>query len=246
VAKLDQEIDQLFVQSPDAFTAERNALAKRLRADGERDGAERITKLKKPSQSAWLVNALALVKPGSIAELLEAAERLRKAASGGDATAMRSAAREESETLDRLVEEARDLAIGAGEEPAPASLERVRETLQAAQVDPELRETVSAGRLEREQRAASIGFDNLAAPPEPAQKRRNKAPKSAKHDASAKKASRKRLQEAKAQLSEAKAEAREAAREVARAEGDLARAERAREAADNRVARAQAKAESLD
>ncbi len=128
MAKLDQEIDQLFVQSPDAFTAERNALAKRLRADGERDEAERITKLKKPSQPAWLVNALALVKPGSIVELLDAAERLRKAASGGNATAMRSAAREESETLDRLVDEARDLAIGAGEEPAPASLERVRET----------------------------------------------------------------------------------------------------------------------
>jgi len=56
-----------------------------------------------------------------------------------------------------------------------STLDRVRETLQAAQVDPELRERVLAGRVEREARAASVGLDSLAAPPVAARRRSKRA-----------------------------------------------------------------------
>ena len=128
-----------------------------------------------------------------------------------------------------------------------STLDRVRETLQAAQVDADVAEKVLSGRVEREERAASVGLDNLAAPPKAGRKRSSSSKKSAKSDAGAKEkeAKRKRIAEAKEALSEAKAEAREAAREVARAESELAKAERARDTADGTVERAEAKLEKL-
>ena len=73
---------------------------------------------------------------------------------------MRELAREEGELLEELVAEAGKLGDGA----SASTLDRVRETLQAAQVDAELAEKVLSGRVEREERAASVGLDNLAAP----------------------------------------------------------------------------------
>ena len=74
---------------------------------------------------------------------------------------MRELAREEGELLEDLVANAGKLDDGA----SASTLDRVRETLQAAQVDSDLAERVLAGRVEREERAASVGLDNLAAPP---------------------------------------------------------------------------------
>ncbi len=157
---------------------------------------------------------------------------------------MRELAREEGELLEELVAEAGKV----GDAASASTLNRVRETLQAAQVDPDLAERVLAGRVEREERAASVGLENLAAPPKAARKPAGKAAKTAKagaatdRKADAKKreaeAKKKALAEAKEAVKEAKAEAREAAREVARAEGALTKAERARDAADAKVERA--------
>lgn len=226
MAKLDKEIDLLYLEPPDGFTTERNALAKRLRADGDRDEAERVAKLKKPSKPAWLVNALALGKPGSIAELLDVTERLRKAVSGGDADAMRSAARDEGRLLERLVGEACELASEAGEKVAPAALDRVRETLQAAQVDPETCERVVAGRLEREERAASFGLDGLtlAALSKP----KGKAAPRKREDAAAKRrlqTAREAVASAKRELADADVEASAAVRRREKARAKLKRAE---------------------
>ncbi|MDQ3729374.1 MAG: hypothetical protein M3355_07255 [Actinomycetota bacterium] len=228
MAKLDKEIDLLYLEAPGGFTAERDALAKRLRADGDRAEVERVAKLKKPSKPAWLVNALALGKPGSIAELLDVTERLRKAVSGGDADSMRSAARDEGRLLERLVGEARDLATEAGEKPAPAALDRVRESLQAAQVDLEVRERLVAGRLEREERAASFGLDGLTLAAPPKLKGKGKAAPRKREDAAAKRrleTAREAVASAKRELAEADVEASAAVRRRKKARVKLERAE---------------------
>ncbi len=75
---------------------------------------------------------------------------------------MRELAREEGELLEELVANAGKLGDGA----SASTLDRVRETLQAAQVDGELAAQVLAGRVEREERAASVGLENLASPPQ--------------------------------------------------------------------------------
>jgi len=243
-SKLDKALDDLYRAEPAEFTKKRDALAKQLLADGDSDGAERVKRLRKPSKAAWVVNALAGSEPKAVKKYMGLADKLRKVTSGEvDAKRMRALAREEGELLEELVDEAGKLSDGA----SASTLDRVRETLQAAQLDGELRESLLAGRVEREERAASVGLDNLAAAPVAA-KRRPKSKAAANADDDAKKAaakSRKQRAEAEADFKNAEAEARDAEREVARAEAALAKAERSRDRAAEKVERAEAKVAKL-
>ncbi len=243
--KTEKALDEMYGGPPAEFIKARDALAKELRAEGADDEAARVKARRKPSKAAAVVNALALEDPKPVKRYLGLAEKLRKATSGRvDVKRMRELAHEEGELLEELVASAGALGVGA----SSATLDRVRETLQAAQVDANLAERLTAGRIEREERSASVGLENLAAPPQAA--RHKKAAKSRRADEDApaakeKEASRERVAEAKRALKGAKAEAREAAREVARAEGELAKAERTRESADGKVERAEGKLAKL-
>ena len=249
--QLEKALDAIYGGDPADFIKGRDELAKKLRADDDEEAAN-VKGLRKPSKPAAVVNALALEQPKPVKKYLSLADKLRKASSGNvDAAKLRSLAREEGELLEELVTEAGKL----GDAASDSTLNRVRETLQAAQVDPDLAEKVLAGRVEREERAASVGLENLAAAPKAARKRAGKAAKTAKAGAATDRkadekkreaeAKKKALAEAKEAVKEAKAEAREAAREVARAEGALTKAERARDAADARVERAESKLSKL-
>ena len=240
--KTQKALDGIYAGPPADFIGGREALAKRLRAEGSEE-ADAVKPLRKPSKAASVVNALALAEKAAVKRYLGLAGKLRKAASGKvDAKRMRELAREEGELLEELVAAAAKL----GADPSASTLDRVRETLQAAQVDPELAERVLAGRVEREARAASVGLDNLASPPQAARK---SAPKAERRDAARAgkeaKARRGRVAKAKEAVKEAKAEAREAARAVARAEGALTRAERTRAAADRKVEQAEKRLAAL-
>ena len=52
----DTRVDQLYDLPPGEFTAARNALAKALRAEGQRDDADRVAKLRRPTIAAWAIN----------------------------------------------------------------------------------------------------------------------------------------------------------------------------------------------
>lgn len=234
----DKALDEIFGGPPADFIKGRDALAKELKDAGDADEAKRVKALRKPSKAASVVNALALDDPKGVKRYLALADELRKATSGKvDATRMRELAREEGEVLEELVANAGTLGGGT----SASTLDRVRETLQAAQVDSDLAAKLLAGRIEREERAASVGLDNLAAPPE-ASKRSGKParPRADEGKGEAKRA-KKRRDEANAAVSAAKAEAREAAREVAHAQKALAKAERDLEAAEGKVERAETK-----
>jgi hypothetical protein len=233
----DRALDEIYAGPPAKFIKGRDALAKTLRADGDDDEAARIKRLKKPSKAAAALNSLALEEPKPVKEYLGLADKLRKATSGKvDAKRMRELAREEGELLEELVAAAGKL----NDKASASTLDRVRETLQAAQVDADLRDRLLAGRVEREARAASVGLENLAAPP--AAPRRTTASKGPRPDANRKATAvaKKRRADARSALTAAKAGAREAAREVARAEQALAKAERARDEANRKVERASA------
>ncbi len=161
--KTQKTLDRIFGGDPATFIEGRNALAKKLKDDGDAAEAKRVKELRKPSKAAAVVNALALEHPKPVKRYLGLADKLREVTSGKvDAKRMRELAREEGELLEELVAKAGDLGDGA----SAATLDRVRETLQAAQVDADLADKVLAGRVEREERAASVGLDNLAAPPQ--------------------------------------------------------------------------------
>ena len=80
--KTEKTLDEIFGGDPAAFIKGRNALAKKLKDQGEADEAERVKALRKPSKAAAVVNALALEDPKPVKRYLGLADKLRKATSG--------------------------------------------------------------------------------------------------------------------------------------------------------------------
>src|SRR4051794_36382292 len=226
----DDAIDRLYGLPLDEFVPERDALAKRLRAAGDRAGADEVKKLPKPTRAAWAVNRLARDQPADVKALVSAGKALARAQkdllSGADPGELRDAAAEARGAVDRLV---------AAADATGATADKVRSTLHAATVDPEVRDAVAAGRLVRERSAAGFGGLDALAASLPARRgaraassaggggkrgsdagARTAAPAAPERDAKAEAAERRR-RDALRRAKEAEAEA----------EGELAAAERA-------------------
>lgn len=160
---VDERLDALYREHPDGFVAGRNELAKAVRAAGDRDEAERIKKLRRPSAAAWLINRTALSRPEPLEELAEASRRLaeaqRRALEGDDdaVTDWRAAAAREREAIAAVVEAAAGLARDSGHSVNQRALELVGETLRAAAGDSDFRDRVMSGRVERERSAPTLG-----------------------------------------------------------------------------------------
>ena len=199
---VEPELDRLYQLPPGEFTAARDELAGRLRAEGERDGAEEVKKLRKPTAAVWLVNRLARERELDVQRLAKAGQALGAGRSADDFAAARD---EEQRSLERLHEAARELAEREG--IGTPSVERATQTLRAASLTDEGRTLLKRARLTEELQPP--GFEALTgAPPQRAQR---KPAKQAKPDARA---------ERKAALAEAReASRRLKARELAAREG---------------------------
>jgi hypothetical protein len=239
-----EELDRLFHGPLEEFTAARNEFAKSLRSDGKGEAADWVKGLKKPTRAAWLVNQLAAGKPKDVAKLLEAGAELRRGqeemlAGSADREAMRKAARREQEAVDSLVRTAE--AIGREHEVGSKKLgstvlDRVTETLRAAAGDPEVARAIELGRLEREQRAVSIGLTASVAPSPPKGKRGqdDAAERRARQEAARRRkaaerevaAAEKRLDRAQAAVERARETLEEKEKAVRDAEHDLRAARR--------------------
>jgi hypothetical protein len=215
-------VDELYGAPPDEFIARRDARAKELRK-GDRAAAEAVKKLRKPSVSAGAVNELVRRAPDDVEALLAAGEALRQAQlGGGDRDAIRAAARDEREAVERLVGQAGKL--------SPAALEEVRETLHAAATDEEGREQVRRGVLTEARQAVGLGGFGAAPPKGEPRPRTRKQTADAEIKAKERKAEAERKRAAKERVKEARAALRaaEAARaEVARRRKELDAAESA-------------------
>jgi hypothetical protein len=170
------EADDLYGLALDAFVPERDALAKRLRADGKRDEADAVKALRKPSVAAWAVNQVVRSQPKEARALWKAGDDLIGAqeallAGKGDAAALRTAVEDERAAVDGLLEAARGLLTGEGRDLGETTLERVRETLHAGAIDAEAREDVAAGRAVRERAHAGLGPFGAAPEVAPAARR---------------------------------------------------------------------------
>ena len=167
---LEAEIDRLYGLPLDEFVAQRGALAKRLRGEGEREAAERVKGLRKPTAGAWALNQAVRRRRSETTALLAAGERLRAAhealISGGGRDQLREAMAEERSLSGTLADCAEAIASETGKS-GPALKERVRATLHAAALDPAVREELEAGRLVREHEAVGLAAfgGGAAAPP---------------------------------------------------------------------------------
>ena len=156
----EDEVGELYGLAPAEFVAARDALAKRLKADGDAGAAKAVKALRRPTVAAWAVNQLRRRHPRQLDELLELGERLRRAQAkvltGGGAGTLKELLAERRATVERVARLAvgeLDSAGGGG----AAQREGIVATLEAALADPSDAEAVSAGRLAKELPAPS-GF----------------------------------------------------------------------------------------
>jgi hypothetical protein len=222
-------VDELYGLDLEDFTAARDALAKELRAAGDKERAAEVKKLPKPTRAAWAVNRLARERPEEIGALVAAGEALSGAQEqlleGADAAVLREAATAARRLVDALADSA---AVDSD-----AAREKVRATLHAATVDPDVRAAVAAGRVVKEQ--AAVGFGGLEAlaaslPDAPAPKRAAAG--------KAKPAKPSRKDEARARAARARA--------AARLRDDLRRAKEAEATAQDAVAGARRALEQVE
>lgn len=127
MADIDDQIDALYQGPLDAFTEARNALAKAAkRAD--------LKTLTKPSLPAWVVNQLHWHRRPLVERLVAAAEAVRAAhlaALGGKPADVRAAEAAHRDAVREAVAEARTVLAEGGHPSTPATLDAVRDTLQA-------------------------------------------------------------------------------------------------------------------
>ena len=163
---VEQAADELYALPPGEFTRARDERAKALRKDGQRDEADAVKALRKPTLAAWALNQLTRQRPKKVAGLIAAGEELRAAQqellAGGDRKAFQSAAAKERDQVAKLARDAVELASEAGERGSPALTEKIAATLHAAALDEETAEELRAGRLIREREAIG-GFGDMSA-----------------------------------------------------------------------------------
>jgi hypothetical protein len=148
VTDLRAAVDRLQAVPLEDFVAERKRLAKELRDGGDREAAAELAKLPKPSAPAWALNRLAREEPATIGAWIEAAEALRDASTragevGGDA--VRAAMAAHREATRSVLAAARDRTRPNGRELSEPMLNRVRDLLQVATLDPGETERLRAG-----------------------------------------------------------------------------------------------------
>lgn len=217
---VDEIADRLYALPPEEFTQARNEAERELRRAGERDQADQVKALRKPTAVAGAVNQLVRGHRGRVEAFLAAAARLRDAQFAGKGD-LDAAAKEQRAALEEL------LAIAG-----PS----VRTTLEAAAVDDGIASDLLAARLVREPEPA--GFGTLLAHAGPPTSTRAAGAKrtrgKAKPDDSAAQA---RLQEAKKMLEAAAAEERQAKRRWTQTQRELEKAQAAVEKAQRELDR---------
>src|SRR3954468_6667981 len=140
---LDEAIDRLYGVALDQFVSERAQLVKELRAAEQREDADAVGKLKKPTVAASMLNRLAREHRRGVDLLLYAGDRLREAQAGvlrGDEReSFERARKQEVDAMRRLLREAGSLGASG------STLTQVEQSLRAAAVSEEGRGLLRRG-----------------------------------------------------------------------------------------------------
>ena len=239
-ADFEGDLDRLYQVPLSEFTSARDELTQQLRAQGEREKALEIKKLRKPTAGVWVVNQLVRERPLDVQRLLKAGESLTKSqakAAAGTPETFPEARRDEQHALEQLAEGAREIAERAG--IGSPALGKAMETLRAASLTAEGRELLRRGRLTEE--LEPPGFEALAG-----LEGRGRQVAPAKPPRSDDRAEKRRaLKQARARVRQLRADERELATAARAAAREAERAEAEAGAAQNRAADAQEKARAM-
>jgi hypothetical protein len=242
----DDRIAELYSLPPEEFVAARDELVRQLRASDDKEDADRVRGLRRPSPALWAVNQLALSEPGAFAALLQAAEGLRSAQGrllAGEAQVQLSrSAQAHRDAVAELSEAGRRLLEAQGRPASPAMVERIRRTLYSASLLEEARGLLAEGRLTGEVPVTGFGFDVESE--EPAEPRRRRADSSAEMErkrrerAETRRTAERALEDAERRRETAQQRLRETRSALERTEIEHASAERALAAAQDTTTRA--------
>jgi hypothetical protein len=139
--------EELYSLSPGEFTGSRNQCAKQAKADGDKDLAQRITELRKPSVSAWVVNMMMRHQAEQMTQVLELGASLRKAQADLDGEALRELTRQRRQLTTAVTHQGRVLAAELGQKVTEAVADQVQATLHAAMIDEDAAAAVRSGML---------------------------------------------------------------------------------------------------
>ncbi|WP_063764440.1 hypothetical protein, partial [Streptomyces sp. NRRL S-481] len=157
----DAVADELYAARPEDFTAARAQAVAAARTAGDRELADRIGTLRKPSLAAWVSNLLVRSRPGEVEPLLRLGEGLRRAHQDLDGTQLRELSRRQHALIRALSLQARQLAAEAGHRISESVQREVENTLHAVLADPEAAEAWASGRLAKPL-SATVGFPAAA------------------------------------------------------------------------------------
>jgi hypothetical protein len=236
----EEAADALYAAPAADFIATRNELAKQLKADGDPVGSTRLKAMRKPTVAAWVTNLVARKAPDGLDDLLALGDEFREATADLDGERLRELTPKRHQLLDKLAKEAVRLAAEDGQKISADVGQKLRETLDAALVDPAAGDAVREGRLSSALR--HVGFGVVDENGEPS----NVTPLTDERRQAAR--DRRKTQQAETDAAQEAAQEKAAA---ARAQEEREAAERAkaRQAFEEAVAAAQeaeAKVEDLD
>jgi uncharacterized coiled-coil protein SlyX len=153
----EEAANQLYAAPAADFIATRNELAKQLKADGDQLGSTRLKALRKPTVAAWLANLVARERPDELDDLLALGDEFRQATVDLDGERLRKLTPRRHQLLDQLTKAAKSLAEGVGQKISADVGQKLRETLDAAMVDPAVGEAVRDARISSALRHVGFG-----------------------------------------------------------------------------------------
>jgi hypothetical protein len=172
---------ELYAVKPDEFIAARDEHVRQARADGRASLAKAVAALRRPNQSAWLINQLMRDQQDAVEELFELGDSLRAAHQRGDGSELQKISAERRKAEAALVRRARELGSQAGIDVTADMARETEETLAAALASPDVAEEVRAGRLTKAVSYSGFGtmLTSVPAPAAPKRKPRPAAKRAA-------------------------------------------------------------------
>ena len=129
------------------FVTRRDELARRARAAGDRELADRVGALRRPTLVVWLANQLVREHPEEVQPLLALGEALREATEQLRGEQLRELARQQRTVLAAMVTQARAIGNAAGQKVSEDAARGLEDTLRAALADPDAADALAGGRL---------------------------------------------------------------------------------------------------
>jgi hypothetical protein len=165
----DEDYDDLFAAPVDEFVARRDALARRLKTEGEKEQAAEVKAWRRPSRVVGALNRLALADEGSTAAFVDAARAV--GSSRGPSL------REANDAFRAAVRTAATAAVAGLDDARPSDLGEVTNALLTLGSDEDALASFESGRLLDLPAAGQggFGFGLASVDDEPAQRARPKA-----------------------------------------------------------------------